>query len=215
MVTLEARGFFLVFGSCIEEKTYVIKKDNEQHLTVEHMEEIVKKSRRSIERYIEEWVLAGLVLKEGRGKKIKFVVNPKLLNKRGKLSSKAKVILERIEKEKTFRRKIKKRSKEKNNVNLIRPTRVHLKKGKPESYSRQKMEQVLPSFEESVLENWRQILYQFNNSCALTGINLYRKNRIKGMEHFIPISIGHGGTNELNVYPTTKKSVEIVIVCSL
>ena len=45
-------------------------------------------------------------------------------------------------------------------------------------------------------KQWDKIMKDFNNSCALTG----EKENIH-QEHFIPLSIMHGGTTKENMYP--------------
>lgn len=45
-------------------------------------------------------------------------------------------------------------------------------------------------------EEWDKILNKFDNKCVLTG-----DSKNISLEHFIPLSIGHGGTYKGNVYP--------------
>lgn len=62
---------------------------------------------------------------------------------------------------------------------------------------RKAMKLALPN--ELTTEEWNAILESFGSKCVLTG-----KVENVEMEHFIPLSIGHGGTCKGNVYPMLK-----------
>ena len=59
---------------------------------------------------------------------------------------------------------------------------------------RRAIKKALPS--DLTAEQWEQILNDFENKCALTE-NIENVS----LEHFLPLSIGHGGTTIGNVYP--------------
>lgn len=82
------------------------------------------------------------------------------------------------------------------------PKRVHLKKKhQNDFYDRKRMDELLPNLGSKSYEKWGEILREFNNQCALTGKTIERTYSKKGLEHFLPLSIGHGGTNEFNIFP--------------
>ena len=85
---------------------------------------------------------------------------------------------------------------------LIKPQKIILnKRHANDYYDRREIEKQLPYFQVPIMDGWKKILYQFDNSCVLTGKHIKVNQNTKGMEHFIPLAIGHGGTNEQNVYP--------------
>ena len=65
------------------------------------------------------------------------------------------------------------------------------------SYNRVEFVKSLPN--DLKKDSWKNILNEFDNKCALSGLE-----EDVTLEHFIPISTGHSGTIEANIFPLNK-----------
>lgn len=103
---------------------------------------------------------------------------------------------------KDYKRKYKRQWHENNLSHVKEYAREYKKTHKLECSIREEIRRtrkmLLPN--DLTADDWNEILEYFDNRCILTNNSSNTE-----MEHFIPVSIGHGGTIKENVYPLNYK----------